>query len=71
VFERSQPASQLACFRVNDAKGRRRIGDRNDIERSQPASQLARSGVDDAKGRRRIGDRDDNDCFATCSLWRG
>jgi len=56
--ERSQPASQLARFRVIHAKGRRRSGDRLHDERSQPASQLARFRVIHAKGRRRSGDRD-------------
>jgi hypothetical protein len=53
LFERSQPASQLARFGVDHAKGSRRSGDRDKFERSQ----LARFGVDHAKGSRRSGDR--------------
>jgi len=58
MFERSQPASQLARFRVIHATGRRRSGDRDKLERSQPASQLARFRMIHAKGRRRSSDRD-------------
>jgi len=62
VYERSQPASQLARFGVDDTKGSRRSGDRDKYERSQPASQLARFGVDDGKGSFRSGDRDRHGC---------
>jgi hypothetical protein len=37
-MERSQPASQLARFGVDDAKGRRGSGDRHEMERSRLAS---------------------------------
>jgi hypothetical protein len=74
VFERSQPASQLARFGGDGAepqvpafarfgvirvKGSCRSSDRDDFERSQSASQLARFGVNDARGSCRSSDRDD------------